>query len=404
MTSDDVTAFYDRHPYPPPVDDLDRYADAWRDGTRRRVDHHLMWPNLPLRDDHRILIAGCGTSQAAKYALRYPQAHVVGIDVSSTSIEHTQLLIERYELSNLELRQLPIEQVVELGGVFDHIVCTGVLHHLADPDAALRALSQVLGPEGALSAMVYAPYGRTGVYMIQEYCRRLGVGTSPTDIADLEASLREIPLGHPLSHLLRDTPDFSDPDALADALLHPRDRSYSVPEVFDFLERAGLGFGRWTRQAPYLPTCGSISAVPHGERIGSFPPPEQYAALELYRGTMTRHSFIAHHPARASDDPAAGFDDDGWHGYVAVKPHTVIAVEERLPPGAAAALLNRAHVFRDLVMFVDEAEKTAFDAIDGHRTMGDISAEPGFFQRLYDHDLIVIDASATSNASGGRPE
>ena len=26
--------------------------------------------------------------------------------------------------------------------------------------------------------MVYAPYGRTGIYMLQDYCRRLGIGTS----------------------------------------------------------------------------------------------------------------------------------------------------------------------------------------------------------------------------------
>jgi len=395
MTSDHVADFYDRHPYPPPVDDLDRYADAWSDGTRRRIDHHLLWPHMPFRDDHQVLVAGCGSSQAAKYALRYPNARVVGIDVSSTSIDFTKKLIERHGLTNLELRLLPIERVDELGDVFDHIVCTGVLHHLADPDNALAALAEVLAPDGALSAMVYAPYGRTGVYMIQEYCRRLGISTSPEDIDDLKASLREIPLGHPLSHLLRDTPDFRDPDALADALLHPRDRSYSVPEVFDFVERSGLRFSRWMRQAPYLPTCGSISAVPHGTRIASLSRREQYAALELFRGTMTRHSFIAHHSANNIDDPLSGFDDERWRRYVPLKPHTVIAVEERLPPGAAAALLNRAHEFTDLVMFANGDEKTVFDAIDGQRTMAELSAEPAVFRRLYDHDLIVIDASAT---------
>ncbi len=403
MTSDHVAAFYDRHPYPPPVESLDRYAEMWSDGTLQRIDHHLMWPSMPLRDNHRILIAGCGTSQAAKYAIRYPHAHVVGIDVGSTSIEHTRRLIEQHSITNLELRQLGIEQVDELGGVFDHIVCTGVLHHLADPDEALRALGQVLAPGGALSAMLYAPYGRTGVYMIQDYCRRLGISTSPEDIEDLQTSLREIPLGHPLSHLLRDTPDFRNPDALADALLHPRDRSYSVPQVFDFLEGAGLRFGRWTRQAPYLATCGSISGVPHGARIASLPLPEQYAALELYRGTMTRHSFIAHHSSRPSDDPAAGFSDDRWRRYVALKPHTAISVEDRLPPGASAALLNRGHVFRDLVMFVNQTEKAAFDAIDGERRLGDLSADPSFLRQLYDHDLIVIDSSDGPPPPNDRP-
>jgi hypothetical protein len=51
------------------------------------------------------------------------------------------------------------------------------VHHLPDPDAGLRALHDVLKPNGALNVMVYAPYGRAGVYMLQDYCRRLGVGS-----------------------------------------------------------------------------------------------------------------------------------------------------------------------------------------------------------------------------------
>lgn len=396
MNGDHVADFYERHPYPPPVEDLSQYQDEWRDGTRRRADHHLLWPELPYRDDHRILVAGCGTSQAAKYAVRYPHAQVVGIDVSTAGIEHTQLLVERHEITNLELRQLPIERVGELDRVFDHIVCTGVLHHLANPDEALSALVDALAPGGVLTAMVYAPYGRTGVYMIQDYCRRLGIGTTPAEIGDLTSSLREIPLGHPLSHLLRDTPDFRDPDALADALLHPRDRSYSVPDVFEFVEGAGLEFGRWVRQAPYLPTCGSPSETPHGALIAALPVHEQYAAVELFRGTMTRHSFIARHRGGVH---TPRFDDDRWRGFVPVKPPTVISVEERLPPGAAAVLLNRAHEFRDLVMFVDQRDKRVFDTIDGERTMGELADDAGLFHRLYDHDLIVIDASRAPDVS-----
>lgn len=392
---DRVTGFYDRHPYPPPLNDLDAYADAWRDGTRQRVDHHLMWPSRQFQPDHSILVAGCGTSQAAKYAIRYPEARVVGIDVSATSIEHTQGLIERHRLDNVELHVLPISRVGELAITFDQIVCTGVLHHLADPDEGLGALAAVLLPDGALNLMVYAPYGRTGVYMIQDYCQRLGIGTSPDEIDDLVATLRELPLGHPLSHRLRNTPDFQDADALADALLHPRDRSYSVPEVFDFVRACGLEFGRWVRQAPYLPTCGSLSMVPHGARIEALPVEEQYAAVELFRGTITRHSFIAHR----SDGIAASrvsFAGDEWQRYVPIRPDTVIAVEERLPDGAAAALLNRAHECSDLVLFVDENERRVFDAIDGVSSLGDIAdAEPEFFRRLWEHDLVVFDTCKT---------
>ncbi len=395
---DQVTAFYDRHPYPPPVTDLDRYVGDAQDAMRRRVDHHLIWPFRHYRADTTILVAGCGTSQAAKYAIRRPEARVVGIDVSPTSIEHTRSLAARHGLGNLELHLLPIEEVGGLGTSFDHIVCTGVLHHLADPDSGLRALATVLEPHGALTLMLYAPYGRTGVYMLQEYCRRLGIGTSSDDIADLVATLRELPIGHPLSHRLRNTPDFQTADALADALLHPRDRSYSVPEVFDFLGRGGLEFGRWIRQAPYLPRCGSLSTVPHGATISELPVVEQYAALELFRGTMVRHSLIAIRPDRAAE-PVVRFDGEDWRGYVPVKPHTVTVVHDRLPDGAAAVLLNRAHEYTDLVLFVDDDELAMFDAIDGRTAIGDIHrSDPAFFERLWEHDLIVVDATPTTGS------
>ncbi len=389
---DEVTTFYDRHPYPPPVADLTRQAADWADGRRRRIEHHRMWSAMPFRDDHSILVAGCGTSQAARYALRYPRARVVGIDVSATGIQETLALAERHELANLELRQLPIEQAAELESSFDQIVCTGVLHHLADPAVGLDALREVLAPTGAMSLMLYAPYGRTGITMIQEYCRLLGVRAEPGDIEELVASLRELPMGHPLSHLLRNTPDFEDRDALADALLHPRDRSYSVPQLLDYVEKAGLQFSRWVRQAPYLPQCGVLRGLPHGPRIAALHPADQYAAMELFRGTMTRHSFIARHPADTTDE--VDFEGDRWRHFVPIRTAPATSVERNLAPGAAAALLNRAHTYPDLVLFVSSDERRMFEAIDGHRSIGDIDdADPGFFERLWWHDLVVFDTS-----------
>ena len=81
-----VRAFYDLHPYPPPVDDLDGYRQRWQDENRRRADFHLHWPGKAYRTDLQVLVAGCGTAQAAKHALRQPASHVVGIDFSAESV------------------------------------------------------------------------------------------------------------------------------------------------------------------------------------------------------------------------------------------------------------------------------------------------------------------------------
>jgi SAM-dependent methyltransferase len=418
---EEVRLFYDQHPYPPPVSDLDRYRQLWMDPDRRRADYHLLWPAVAYREDLEILIAGCGTAQAAKHALRQPEARVAGIDVSATSIEHTRALKRKHNLANLELRQLPIERVGELGQCFDKIVCTGVLHHLPDPDAGLRALASVLKPEGAMHLMVYAPYGRAGIYMLQEYCRRLGIGTSDQEIEDLAATLMELPSGHPLEHLLREAPDFRRKAALADALLHPRDRAYSVPQLFAFLKRGGLTFGRWIRQAPYLARCGALAATPHGSRLAQLPGQEQYAAVELFRGTMVRHSLVAYRTGRQSASQPAHrqsasqpirFDDNRWLTYVPLRLPRTLILEERLPPGAAAVLLNQSHTYPDLCLPINDREKPLFEAIDGTRTIAEIvriaaneqakrqhrqrERDPfarDFFERLWWYDQVVFDAS-----------
>ena len=404
---DAVQVFYDRHPYPPPVTDLCRYRQRWQGGDRMRVDYHMLWPGESYREDLDILVAGCGTSQAAKHAIRQPAARVFGIDVSSTSLDHTLALKEKYNLNNLQVLQLPIERVHELERQFDKIICTGVLHHLSDPHVGFQSLRVALKTNGAMHLMVYAAYGRTGIYMLQEYCRRLGIAASEKEIEDLAVALKELPHGHPLDHLLRESPDFCHPGALADALLNPRDRAFTVPQLFETIERCGLRFGRWYRQAPYLPNCGVIASTPHGARIAKLSTQEQYAAVELFRGTISRHSLIVYRDDRSGDPQPVRFDGDAWLMYVPIRQPGVICLQERLPPGAAAVLINQDHVDTDLIHPIDSLEKQLFDRIEGTKTITEIMNSAAnaagsrldldrvryFFERLWQYDHVVFDAS-----------
>src|SRR4249919_2190112 len=116
---EEVRAFYESHPYPPPVDSLEKYRRLGQDRQKRGADYHLFWPARPYREDLSILIAGCGTSQAAKHALRWPAAQFTGIDFSATSVRCTEELKQKYNLDNLQVRELPIERVNELETGFD---------------------------------------------------------------------------------------------------------------------------------------------------------------------------------------------------------------------------------------------------------------------------------------------
>jgi SAM-dependent methyltransferase len=406
VAAEEVRDFYERMPYPAPFTSLDEHRDLYKNPNRRRAQFHLMWPTEPIRESREILVAGCGTSQAARYALREPNARVTAIDISETSLRYTRHLQQKYTLENLELHQLPIENVCELGRTFDQIVCTGVLHHLPDPNLGLRALRDVLKPQGALQLMVYAAYGRAGIYMIKEYCRLLGISFSDKDLRDLGATLKALPADHPIAGVMKGAMDFSNPDSLADALLHPIDRAYTVPQLYDWLERCGMSFGRWVEQAPYLAQCGMIAKTPHAALLASLPAPLEHAAVELFRGTMVRHKLIAYRDDRVEESQPISFDGDRWREYIPIAVPWTVCVRDRLPPGKVAVLINRSHPFTDLILTVDKNEDRLLKAIDGKRTLGEIlefvgrdcdeSQSRGFFERLWQYDQVVFDACGAS--------
>ena len=215
-------------------------------------------------------------------------------------------------------------------------------------------------------------------------------------------TLRALPGDHPLALATRGALDFNNPDALADALVHPIDRAYTVPELYDLLERGGLSFGRWAEQAPYLAKCGAIAKTPHAARLAALPQPQEHAAMELFRGLMVKHNVIAYCDDRLGEPQPITFMGDRWREYIPILVPWSVCVRERLPPGSVAVLINRAHSFTDLLCTVDSWENKLYSAIDGQRSVGEIldvnqASDDGrgqkFFERLWQYDQIVFDAS-----------
>jgi hypothetical protein len=165
-----------------------------------------------------------------------------------------------------------------------------------------------------------------------------------------------------------------------------------------------MSFGRWIEQAPYLAQCGAIARSPHAARLASLPSRLQHAAVELFRGTMVSHGFIAYRDDRSDESKAINFADDHWRDYVPIALPWTVCVRERLPPGSVAVLINRAHTFTDLILTVDAFEDQLLGAIDGKRTISEIlrfatqdgdgeRRALGFFKRLWQSDQVVFDAS-----------
>ncbi len=314
-----VAAQYERHIYPPPLDDLS--GKAARDKTERADPKYFsahLWPEGPPRNNLRILSAGCGTSQAAHVAYNNPECSVTGIDLSEASLAHQKQLAERHGLKNLKLERRDIVEVGASSERYDLIICTGVLHHMERPDEGLRALASALSPRGAIYAMVYASAKRVGVYFLQDMFRRLGVAQDAGGIAFVRKVLQELPAHHYARWFLPG-PGVQIEDAeLVDIFLHVQDRAYSVQEALDLVSGAGLTFQGWNDNGLYTRDAHIDPASEMWPRLDGLNEQDEWSVVDDFTLHNMRHSFVARHP---SDDPPwrISFDGTDWLRYRPVR-------------------------------------------------------------------------------------
>jgi hypothetical protein len=59
----------------------------------------------------------------------------------------------------------------------------------------------------------------------------------------------------------------------------------------------------------------------------------QHAAVELLRGTMAKHNFIAYRDDRAGASQPITFDGDGWRAYVPLRLPWTLCIRDRRVEG-----------------------------------------------------------------------
>src|ERR1700726_1425512 len=163
--------FYGQFPYPGPPITFPRLIDP--DFERIMLNQALgdfSCRTVPV--NARIWVAGCGTNQAVYTALRFPQAEILGSDLSRSSLEIARTNAEKLGINNLTLREESLN-FVEYREQFDYVICTGVIHHNADPSIPLRRLAQALSPRGVIEIMVYNLFHRLQATSLQKAVRTL---------------------------------------------------------------------------------------------------------------------------------------------------------------------------------------------------------------------------------------
>jgi len=182
-----------------------------------------------------ILVAGCGTGQQAiETAQMFPEARVLAVDLSLSSLAYAQRKTRALGVGNIDYGQADILRLDTIGRNFDLIECIGVLHHLADPLAGWRVLVKLLRPKGLLRIGLYSEMARQHIVAARSYIAQRGYQPTVADIRRCRQDLM-------MQKQATDRPnvaelfDFFSTSTCRDLLFHVAERRMTLPEIEAFL-------------------------------------------------------------------------------------------------------------------------------------------------------------------------
>jgi 2-polyprenyl-3-methyl-5-hydroxy-6-metoxy-1,4-benzoquinol methylase len=306
-----VRAQYEDFPFPlrNPRDEA-RGLIVTEQDSLAKINHFCFGGRQGFGGGFRVLVAGGGTGDHSIFLaeqLRDYDASVTYIDISRASLDIARERARVRNLDNIEWHHGSILDIASLDlAPFDLISCTGVLHHLPEPERGLAALRSVLAPEGAMSLMLYGRMGRLSIYAGQELMRLVNQGVDDRKLKTQHARavLQNLPQtnwllrgGDPKEVLVSFLEDESN---LYDTLLHEQDRAYSVMEIYALLAGAQLDLIEFVSFLSSVPSFRYlynpmvwITDPALRSHVATLSRPKQQAIAEAINCMITCHSFYA---------------------------------------------------------------------------------------------------------------
>lgn len=369
-----LAAQYEAYPYP----ERNAKEEAKRlvigsPSHLREIDYWVFGARRPESAPFRALVAGGGTGDGTLMLATHLQrrgrgGRVTYLDRSQAAMRIAQARAEARGLTNIDWVEGSILDLPRLSlGRFDYIDCCGVLHHLPEPAAGLAALEGALAPDGGMGLMVYAPHGRTGVYMVQEALALLAPAEEPP-AARLEIGRRV--LRHlPESNWLRFNRNFTDHinggDAgLYDLLLNPRDRAFTVARFADLLSSAGMAVAAFMEPMRYDPATW-LPDPKLRARAAALDPMARAALAESLTGNMSVH--IAY--CRRAAEPVERVDPMAPEVVPVMREMPGAELVKSIQPDGSIAFLFDG--LRAVVPLPPQAP-AILQAIDGERSLADL--------------------------------
>lgn len=231
---------YEENPYP-------RWVRAAPARTWSGINEFVQqcFPLSPFRpnqhtDQTDVLIAGCGTGyQSILMAQQFPQAQILAIDLSLTSLSYAKRKTQELGLKSITYAQADITEFTEDSKTFDVIECSGVLHHLADPLAGWNVLLSRLRNGGLMRLGLYSEVARRDIVRMQTMVKEQHIGSTPEEIRQFRQELM-MPDNTTGSAVLFRSPDFFSISACRDALFHVQEHRTTLAGINAFIRKNQL--------------------------------------------------------------------------------------------------------------------------------------------------------------------
>ena len=194
------------------------------------------------RPRQEILIAGCGTGEHPfDIAQKSPDARILAIDLSRTSLAYAQRKTREHGLRNIEYAQADILRLGAIGRTFDRIEAIGVLHHLSDAWAGWRVLLSLLAPRGVMRVGLYSQAARRSIVEARALIAERGYQPTAEGIRALRQALVRAGDRARWETILT-TVDFYSMSGCRDMLFNVVEHRFTIPEIAAFLDDQRLSF------------------------------------------------------------------------------------------------------------------------------------------------------------------
>ncbi|WP_417276611.1 methyltransferase regulatory domain-containing protein [Castellaniella sp.] len=142
--NEDISAAYDKQIYT-------SNAFPFTSPGHLRAAAHLYGLNSVPLAQARVLELGCaGGGNLLPFALAYPQAQVLGVDLSAVQVAQGQQVIDALGVKNLRLQAMSLTDITPDFGQFDYIIAHGVFSWVPPEvrEAMMRIVRDNLSPLG----------------------------------------------------------------------------------------------------------------------------------------------------------------------------------------------------------------------------------------------------------------